>query len=61
MLLLLLFAYFNLGCIYVVFMMHKLNSLGLLSYTNSNQLEIRENEFQKLMTGTNAKEIFSAS
>lgn len=48
-------------CIYVVLMMHKLNSLGLLSYTNSNRMEIRENEVQKVTGGTSAKESFSAN
>lgn len=40
-------------------MMHKLNSLGLLSYTNTNQLEIQENEVQKVTSVTSAKESFS--
>lgn len=41
--------------------MQKLNLLGLLSYTSSNQLEIQENEVQKVTGGTSAKEILSAN
>lgn len=42
-------------------MMHKLNSLGLLNHTNSNELEIQENIVEKVTDGTSTKESFSAN
>lgn len=61
MLLLLLFVYFNFELYLCVFMMQKLNSLGLLSYTNSNLLETQENGVQKVTGATSAKESFSVN
>ena len=48
-------------CIYVVFMMQTLSSLGILSLTNSNQMEIRENVVDKVTGGTSATHSFSAN
>ena len=42
-------------------MMQTLSSLGILSLTNSNQMEIRENVVEKVTGGTSATHSFSAN